>query len=53
MPERREASLVPETSDQRPRVEQWGTLDAGGGFLAQSGDNLIAQSGDNLIPQSG
>ncbi|MGE0853296.1 MAG: hypothetical protein AB7O44_27415 [Hyphomicrobiaceae bacterium] len=53
MPERRAASLVPETADTRRPILEWGAV-AGepGGFLAQSGDNLIAQSGDNLVPQS-
>lgn len=36
MPERRKASLEPETAETRPRVIQWGTLGAAGSFDSTS-----------------
>jgi hypothetical protein len=55
MPERREASLVPETSDQRPRVEQWGTLEGGAedARITQAGNFRITQAGNSRVTQAG
>lgn len=47
MPERRAASLVPETTEQRPAVVQWGTL--AGDDLAPTWDNASVTWDNNTV----